>query len=202
MKKLLSLIVILGLGFIGYALLRPLFIDDIVDENFPAPTTDTVEGLLEEEGFVMPTKEDVESMTEQEVGEIEKAITEKMKDIPDIVVEEPMQAAPELLKQGSFQDADAFHKGSGQAKIFRLVDQSRVLRFENFSSTNGPDLKVWLVQDTNGDVDSGYYSLGKLKGNKGNQNYSIPDDVNIDEYNSVIIWCEAFSVLFSTATLN
>ncbi len=40
-------------------------------------------------------------------------------------------------------------------------------------------------------------TLGKLKGDVGNQNYEIPEDTDISEYNSVVIWCEVFSVLFS-----
>ncbi|MCP4333110.1 MAG: DM13 domain-containing protein, partial [Gammaproteobacteria bacterium] len=44
-------------------------------------------------------------------------------------------------------------------------------------------------------------SLGKLKGNIGNQNYAVPPGTNIAEYQSVVIWCELFGVLFSPAAL-
>ena len=49
--------------------------------------------------------------------------------------------------------------------------------------------------------DGGYLKLGKLKGNVGNQNYPVPAGTNITEYNSVVIWCELFGVLFSPAAL-
>ena len=40
-----------------------------------------------------------------------------------------------------------------------------------------------------------------MKGNVGNQNYGIPDDVNLDEFQSVVIYCVPFGVVFSSAAL-
>ena len=70
---------------------------------------------------------------------------------------------------------------------------------EAFETTNGPDLYVWLVKD--GDVDNGYVDLGRLKGNIGSQNYVIPEGTDLSEYDTVFIWCKAFSVLFGSAEL-
>ena len=102
------------------------------------------------------------------------------------------------LFSGEFQDADSFHKVSG--KVIVLEDGGkRYLRFENFESTNGPDLKVYLsVDDSAGD----YVSLGELKGNIGNQNYEISEGSDLEKYDKVLIWCERFSVLFGSAELN
>ena len=66
--------------------------------------------------------------------------------------------------------------------------------------------EVWLVESgdvqTSADVKSKpYVALGQLKGNIGDQNYTIPADVDLSKYPSVVIWCEQFSVLFSAATL-
>jgi hypothetical protein len=78
--------------------------------------------------------------------------------------------------------------------------------FTEFEVTNGPDLEVWLVADdapfSSGAVlASEWVSLGQLKGNIGDQTYTIPDDVDVSQFGSVVIWCEQFSVLFSVATL-
>jgi len=116
---------------------------------------------------------------------------------------EPVVAEPTELASGSFQDPDKYHKGSGSARIFELADGSQVLRLENFSVTNGPDLRVYLTNQSNptkGQVKSGL-QLGKLKGNIGNQNYSIPSGVDGSTYGAVVIYCEPFSVIFSTASL-
>ena len=43
--------------------------------------------------------------------------------------------------------------------------------------------------------------LGKLKGNKGDQNYDVPADVDLGKYKVVSIWCNRFSVNFAAAPL-
>ena len=110
------------------------------------------------------------------------------------------------LKDGQFKDADSFHKGSGQATIYSTPDGGYFLRLEELSVTNGPALHVFLSPhedpDRSGEVKTpGYVDLGKLKGNRGNQNYPIPADVDITAINSVVIYCKPFSVVFSVATL-
>ena len=127
----------------------------------------------------------------------------------DVEVQETVSAAQttELLSSGTFVDADAIHRGSGNAMIFSGSASERLLRLTEFEVTNGPDLKVWLSAHANPasatDVtENDYVSLGVLKGNIGDQNYSIPADVDLSKYGSVVIWCEQFSVLFSTAALN
>ena len=111
------------------------------------------------------------------------------------------------LKTGEFQDQDSFHKGSGQATIYLGPDGSYLLRLENLDVTNGPDLHVILTPNqspkSQGDVkNTGYVDLGKLKGNRGNQNYPIPDDVDVAIQRSVVIYCKPFHVIFSVAQLN
>lgn len=125
----------------------------------------------------------------------------------DRVVSEaaPITVGDIPLKTGSFVDADRTHKGKGTAQILQAPN-GLVLSLTEFEVTNGPDLEVWLVKEpdpkTSADVKaSQWLSLGQLKGNIGNQSYMIPDGTNIDEYGSVVIWCEQFGVLFSPATL-
>ena len=49
---------------------------------------------------------------------------------------------------------------------------------------------------------SEFINLGRLKANNGNQNYEIPNGVNLAEYNQVLIWCKAFGVLFGSAEIS
>jgi hypothetical protein len=117
---------------------------------------------------------------------------------------EPEPAQPTVVVQGQFQDADSFHKGSGLATIYQLPDGGLILRFEDFSTTNGPDLHVLLASDpapTSRDDLGDYLDLGSLKGNVGNQNYDIPSDTDLSQYKSVVIYCVPFHVVFATATL-
>ena len=94
---------------------------------------------------------------------------------------------------------DGIHDAQGDAYTIPLEDGSTVLRLENFQSTNGPDLFVYLSTDENA---SEFINLGELKANKRNQNYEIPDDVDLSKYNKVLIWCKSFSVLFGSAELS
>jgi hypothetical protein len=115
-------------------------------------------------------------------------------------------ASPVRLAVGTFQDQDAIHRGAGEVSLHRLADGSHVLRFEDFEVTNGPDLKVIVSPGrsfaNHGELDAaGWVELEALKGNVGNQNYVLPSSVDIDELGSVIIWCKAFSVIFSVASL-
>jgi hypothetical protein len=102
------------------------------------------------------------------------------------------------------------HDTRGTVRIVRLADGSRLLRFEGLDTSNGPDLKVWL---TDAPVrpgragwhvfdDGRYVNLGRLKGNKGSQNYPLPGAVDLDRYSSVSIWCDRFNVSFGAAQLD
>jgi hypothetical protein len=116
-------------------------------------------------------------------------------------------AAPQTLASGGLISHE--HATSGTVKVIRLADGSHVLRLENLDTSNGPDLRVWLtdapVKEGKagwGVFDDGkYVSLGKLKGNKGNQNYALPADVDPADYSSVSIWCDRFDVSFGAAEL-
>ncbi|MEV5106561.1 DM13 domain-containing protein [Streptomyces massasporeus] len=101
------------------------------------------------------------------------------------------------------------HATSGTVKLVRLADGSHVVRLEDLDTSNGPDVRVWL---TDAPVKAGragwhvfddgaYVSLGKLKGNKGSQNYAVPADVDLSRYTSVSIWCDRFDVSFGAARL-
>jgi hypothetical protein len=105
-----------------------------------------------------------------------------------------------MALMGNFIDAgDGFHKAEGIAKVINLADGRTFLRLENLKTTNGPDLYVYL--SVGKDV-SDIVNLGRLKGNIGNQNYEIPAGTDLSKYNTILIWCKAFSTLFGSAKLS
>ena len=111
---------------------------------------------------------------------------------------------PELLREGQFRGADDFHRGSGTASIYRTPDDKLVLRLTDFMVTNGPALSVLLSSSpapASSQQLADYIDVGALKGNIGNQNYEIPDGTDLSTYNSVVIYCVPFHVVFATATL-
>ncbi|WP_423834344.1 DM13 domain-containing protein [Streptomyces manipurensis] len=114
---------------------------------------------------------------------------------------------PRSIAEGSFISHE--HETRGKARIVRLADGSHVLRLEGLDTSNGPDLRVWLsdapvkegVAGWRVFDDGRHVSLGKLKGNKGDQNYEIPANVDPASYGSVTIWCDRFDVSFGAAAL-
>jgi len=151
------------------------------------------------------------NMTEEQRIQAAKNMTEKEKEMvmnefskQNSTVNENMSETtmPKDTKplMGNFVDAgDGLHKAQGVAKVIKLADGRTFLRLENLKTTNGPDLYVYL--STGKDV-SDIVSLGKLKGNIGNQNYEIPTGTDLAKYNTVLIWCKAFSTLFGSAKLS
>jgi hypothetical protein len=114
----------------------------------------------------------------------------------------PSVAPPALgMLAGELAGADAFHFGRGQALLIEVAPGTWVVRLEGFEVRNGPDLFVYLSPSADGYAD-GAVEIGRLKADKGNQNYEVPADVAIDGVRSVVIWCREFAVLFATAPLS
>ncbi len=202
MKKSLMIIgaaIVLGLALF---LLSPLFFDTIIDESLPpAASSLTLDEQMKVADIESLTPEQVESMSEAERMEAKKMMEDIGKKMPDTGVDEEMVSQHTITSMGTFKDADNFHRGTGTATVYTLTDGKHVLRFEDFSVTNGPALSVYLVRSADGNVDSGFLNLGTLKGNKGNQNYEIPAGTDLAGYQSVVIWCVPFGVTFATASL-
>lgn len=90
------------------------------------------------------------------------------------------------------------HPATGNVRVIETPEGTTV-RFENYQGTNGPDLFVYLANDLTGDD---FVSLGRARGNQGNLNYAVPENINVDDYRYVLTWCQAFGVLFDYAELN
>jgi len=112
---------------------------------------------------------------------------------------------PSILAAGRFHDGA--HATSGSATIYQLQDRKRSLRLTEFETSNGPDVQVYLVaaadaKDNATVTNAGFIPLGAMKGNKGDQNYEVPSDVDLSKYRAVTIWCRRFGVNFGTAPLS
>ena len=108
--------------------------------------------------------------------------------------------AGEVTTEASGVFVSREHDTSGTATVLGNGTGQRFLRFEDFNTSNGPDVNVYLVNSSTGDV-SDYIDLGDLKGNIGDQNYDIPSTVDLETYDTVVIWCARFSVAFGDAEL-
>ena len=223
--KLRTLVIIIvaliGLGIAGsiaWYLASPLFINNTVDEAFPfdLPSQAELDVLSDAEMKAMEAEFMAALPSEAEMASLSPAAQQQLEEnvltaaavvMADKVMDETMMEATAewvVVGQGQFVGADSFHQGSGKAAIFQQGDQ-QVLRFESFNVTNGPDLHVLLATNpnpTNRSDLGDYIDLGSLKGNVGNQNYEIQPEVDVSQYNSVVIYCMPFHVVFATAPLN
>ena len=175
----------------------PLFINTAVNEPIPVSASSDFQKFMNmtEEGRIQEAK----NMTQQEKQTI---MTEAAKVNNTVIENMSMTTTQETANKtlaGTFVGAgDGFHNAEGVAKLIQVGDGTNILRLENLKATNGPDLYVYLSTDKTA---SDFVSLGRLKGNMGNQNYEIPNGTNLTKYNNVLIWCRAFSVLFGSAQL-
>lgn len=202
-----GIIIALLLAPLGWWLASPLWRTDAVDEAFPfdLPTVAEAEAMPDDalEAAILDVMNRADEMTAEQQAMAEEKITELAEMMPD---EEMAEEMPEggtadewaVVASGTFVDADALHQGTGTATIFQQGEQ-RVLRFEDFEVTNGPDLHVLLVQNADGGDPGEYVDLGQLKGNVGNQNYEIPADIDLSQYDGIMIYCMPFHVNFSVA---
>jgi hypothetical protein len=109
-----------------------------------------------------------------------------------------------VLSTGRFHSVA--HETKGMATVHQFVDGKRLVRLSAFETSNGPDVRVYLVaandaQDNDTITRAGFIDLGALKGNKGDQNYAVPPEVDLEKYGAVTIWCRRFGVNFATAPL-
>jgi len=188
---LTAVIAFVAFGIFG---LHTLFIDDVVDEANPfevaaeaAPTNDTStdgtepdSGAAEDEAMESDAMED-EAMDDESAAEAEAPAT------PEITT----------VTTGSFVSNSRYTTiGTG----LTITDGTQTfLRFEDFETSNGPDLVVYL---RNSEDPDDFINLGTLSGNIGDQNYALPEGVDLDRYDFVDIWCDRFSVSFGNAQLN
>jgi hypothetical protein len=182
---------VLAFGVFG---LHTAFIDDEVNEAGPFFTSDGASGLPSDD------------MNDDEVSEMNEVMDDLAVD-QDAETEVDEPDMPEIVRvvEGTF--IDRIHPGAGTAVVLSDGSEQRFLRFEDdFSIDNGPDLNVYLVAGVPADGDAGLFDdefidLGDLKGNIGSQNYEIPTDVDLNAYNTVVIWCVRFGVAFNAANL-
>src|SRR5918994_4827495 len=96
-------------------------------------------------------------------------------------------AFPSTTRTGTFEGADDFHFGRGDALLIQTGPDSYVLRFENFSVRNGPDLFVYLSKEQDGRRVEESLNLGKLKATDGAFNYELPPGIDLAGVKSAVV---------------
>ena len=195
-----GVVLAIGVAYVAFGVfgVQTLFIDDTVDESGPVFDSGAADVEVSTPGTTSEAPFSTPGTTPGAPNSIPVTTPEAA-----VVTEAP---APQIvtLSQGSFIPRGRY-SGAGTALILNDGSEQRFLRFENFSTDNGPDLNVYLTtSDANADsgtFDDEFIDLGNLKGNIGDQNYEIPPDVDLSRFDTVVVWCVRFSTPFTAADL-
>lgn len=115
--------------------------------------------------------------------------------------------APAALLTGAFVKQEVTGTGG-----FTLDAATGKLKLsDDFSVPSGPDLFVILSGATDVQLDYRQFSaqvlttpklnLAPLQNVQGGQTYQIPAGTDLSQFNTVIVWCEAYSVAFIAALI-
>jgi len=192
----LAILAWLAFGYFG---VQTLFTDDEVNEAAPVFASGAAPSDIPSDAVDADTVAEMnEVMEEEEVPAVDAA-------------DEPMPVAaaeapePEVLELVVGDFVDRSHPTVGRALVLGDGSAQRFLRFEDFETDNGPDLNVYLTSSSadadTSELASEFIDLGDLKGNIGPQNYEVPEDVDLDVFDTVVIWCVRFGVAFGAADL-
>lgn len=110
----------------------------------------------------------------------------------------PNAATTTVLKSGSF--ASYAHETEGKAELL-MEGSRRILRLSGFKTSNGPDVHVLFVKNSDPKMLDNSVDLGSIKGNVGDQNYEVPANISTEEIKAATIWCKRFNVSFGGAPL-
>lgn len=121
----------------------------------------------------------------------------------------PANQLSAAVKSGIFVAGE--HPTTGTVRLVSENGQ-RYLEFgTDFRTDSGPDLVVILHRshDVIGTTTSpahsinegDYVTLAPLQKTNGTQRYAIPTSINLEDYQSVAIWCRQFNATFGAAML-
>ncbi len=186
MRKIIASVIIICVLLVAWYLLSPLFIVKELHEAVPLAQENTRNIAITQ---ASRTSQNSSAARVPVANEDNKSSTSLGPSADSTI------STPKKTRLGLFQPSA--HDVAGKAMIVSTAS-GQVLRFEDFNSINGPDLRVYL--STGLDVKDAI-DLGELKATKGSFNYALKEDIDTKKYNNVLVWCRAFGVLFSYAIL-
>lgn len=177
---------VIVLGVLWY-LLSPLWRNIELDETSPvvADLPAAPESPESVNPYIPPMDEQTKAAFEREMEEMKGMEMKKEDTMPS--------GAPSVLARAPF--IARAHDVKGEALLIESGGK-KTLRFENFETVNGPDVRIYLAADLGA---KDFVEISPIRATKGNVNYTIPAGVDTAKYNKVLVWCKAFGVLFSSA---
>lgn len=134
----------------------------------------------------------------------------------DLVIEEQVDVplveplTPEMEKGRVVARSEIYsmdRRGEGEMAVYRLRDGSFMLRLEDFYISPNVDLEIDVSAlerpKTTEDFDSApYEQIALMPVTTGSINYEVPRSIDLQEWGSIVIWCQPLHIAYAAATLN
>lgn len=172
---------------IAWYLISPIF--RVIEQEEASPLGDDISSR----SSPLMVKDRMDSMDAAAKAEFERQVIEAAKNVKAMAESAP--PAARLAAQGEFKPRA--HDVAGRALLIEK-DSQKILRFEDFETINGPDLRIYLSSEL-GVEDA--VELGPIRATRGSVNYELPAGTDTAKHNKVLVWCYTFSILFSYAEL-
>lgn len=157
----------------------------------------------------LPTQSEYDSLNEEDQLAVKNQVIEAFSQLPDetAVARIPLDDKPpvnaQVVKQGLFTDQMSVGKAQGLCTIYTSMLNTYTVYIQELEVTYGPELGLYLasVEPINQTVDSTFFYIGPLKGISGNQSYTLPKDVNINQYDTIFIYSPVVDTVYAAAPL-
>jgi hypothetical protein len=109
-----------------------------------------------------------------------------------------------VLSSGQFVTVEQDHQTTGQVRIISENGKRYLELDDQFTTAEGPDVQILLHKKPKVGVklaEKDYMTLAMLKSFNGAQRYEIRENVDLDDFKSVVIWCRKFNVTFAYSSL-
>lgn len=94
------------------------------------------------------------------------------------------------------------HGLAGDAVLYETAEDNRILRFNNFTMSSGPDVYV-LFSGSNNYSKANTIAISMLKETYSNQslNFNVPDEIDLSTHPFVLVYCVQYNSLFGYSEL-
>ena len=119
----------------------------------------------------------------------------------------PLSLAAETLYRGQFEADSFWTRFEGSWQIDRVNNQHIITFAQDFDAKKAPDLKIFLSKKAFGDLngknaaDADSMLIAPLTTYQGTVSVVIPDEIDLNDYQSIIVHCEAYEKLWGGSPL-
>ena len=113
-----------------------------------------------------------------------------------------------VVFEGEWERESRWTTFEGTWKIVKDGDQFLVQMGANFEAKKAPDLKIYLskaelsdISGKNATSEGSPVLIAKLTSYKGKASYTIPKEININEFQTIIVHCVEYSKLWGGSAL-